>query len=109
MNQLWEKKIELPYQDKLFGIQDFKIDNEGNVHLLGILYDEVVKYKRQGKPNYEYQILSYYNEGKEFKKYPVQVDGKFLTDMKIAVGTNDNIICAGFYSNVGIANKTKKI
>lgn len=101
MNQLWEKKIELPYQDQLFNVEDYKVDNQGNVHILGILYDEVRKEKRRGEPNYKYEILSYYEKGSDFKKYPIQIKGKFLTDMQIAIGTNDNIICAGFYSNIG--------
>lgn len=101
MKQLWAKNVKMP-ADAGFGLKDFKIDNDGNVHLLGIVYENgTSKEKRKGKPNYHYEIISYYSQGKKVKKYPVKVQGKFLRDMQIAIGTNNNIICAGFYSSKG--------
>lgn len=101
LNQIWDKKVELPYQDQLFEIEGYQIDNQGNVHLLGILFNEKKKEKRLGKPNYKYQILSYYNNGSEFREYSVSIEGKFLTDMEIAVNDRQEIICGGFYSSEG--------
>lgn len=101
MNQLWTKEITLPYEDKLFGVADYKIDNKGNIHLLSILYKEKVRTKRAGKPNYSYKILSYVEEGKTMKEYDVKVEGKFLSDMQLAISENYDLICAGFYSNIG--------
>ncbi len=34
MNLKYEIKVQLPYEDELFGIQDFLVDNKGNVHIL---------------------------------------------------------------------------
>ncbi|WP_338764939.1 hypothetical protein WAF17_00635 [Bernardetia sp. ABR2-2B] len=101
MNLLWTKNVTLPYEDKLFGVTDYKIDKKGNVHLLSILYKEKVRMKRAGKPNYSYKVLSYTEEGKTLKEYNVNVKGKFLTDMQLAIADNSDLICAGFYSNVG--------
>lgn len=101
MNLLWTKNVTLPYEDKLFGVTDYKIDKKGNVHLLSILYKEKAKSKRAGKPNYSYKILSYIDEGKTLKEYDVVVKDKFLTDMQLAIADNTDLICAGFYSNVG--------
>ncbi len=101
MNLLWTKEVTLPYEDKLFGVTDYKIDKQGNVHLLSILYKEKARTKRAGKPNYSYKILSYLEEGKTVKEYNVQVKDKFFTDMQLAIADNYDLICAGFYSDVG--------
>lgn len=101
MNLLWTKNVVLPYEDKLFGVTDYKIDKKGNVHLLSILYKEKAKTKRAGKPNYSYKILSYTDEGKNVKEYDVTIKDKFFTDMQLAISDNYDLICAGFYSDLG--------
>jgi hypothetical protein len=98
---LWEKEIRLPYKEDLFEVTDYEVDNFGNVHLLGIIFKEKRKEKRKGKPNYKYQVLSYRNQGDELIEYPIAISGKFLTDMQIAVNSNQDIICGGFYSVEG--------
>jgi len=98
-NQLWHKEIAIPYKDELFDIENYKVDNNGNVHLIGIVFKEKKKKKRKGKPNYRYQLLSYYNEGNQLEEYPIKIEGKFLTDMQIAINKDKDIICSGFYSD----------
>lgn len=101
LNFIWEKEVSLPYEDGLFGVEDFKVDNKGNVHVLGVVFNEVRKEKRKGEPNYQYEILSYFKEGDKMRSYPVKIDGKFLTDMQITVTDELDLLCGGFYSNVG--------
>jgi hypothetical protein len=101
MNELWSEEIILPYEDKLFSIEDYKVDNGGNVHLVGRLYKEVYKTKRRGNPNYTYQVLSYFDEGKNFKEYTISLDDRFLTDLQVAITDDQNIVCGGFYSDKG--------
>jgi hypothetical protein len=98
---LWHREVTLPYAESLFGIQDFTIDNDGNVFLLGIKSQEKRESKRKGKPNYEYRILGYHEDGTEADEYEVSLGDKFLTDMKIDVSPKKDIVCAGFYSEVG--------
>lgn len=101
LNEIWEKRVTLPYKEELFDIEDYNIDNNGNVHLLGVIFKDKRKAKRKGAPNYKYQILSYYDKGNELRQYPVSIPGKFLTDMQIAINNQQDIICAGFYSEEG--------
>ncbi|AHM59696.1 hypothetical protein D770_07165 [Flammeovirgaceae bacterium 311] len=98
MKQLWEKQIELPYQEELFEVDRYKVDNAGNIHLLGRLFNEKRKLKRKGEPNYKYQVLSYRDNGSSLTDYAVEIPGKFLNDMQIAILPNQDIICAGFFS-----------
>lgn len=100
-NQVWEKKVTLPYKEELFDVEDYEVDNDGNVYLLGLMYKDKRKSKRHGEPNYQYQILCYHNNGSEMKEYPIKLEGKFLTDMQIAINEKNEIICGGFYSNEG--------
>ena len=99
MNEIWSKQITLPYKDKLFVIKDYDIDNNGAVHILGKLFNKKAKDKRKGKVNYRYQILSYYNNGTELKRYDIRLKGKFVKDVKMVVNDDKDIICAGFYSD----------
>ena len=101
LNQLWEKNITLPYKEELFDVEDYEVDNKGNIHLLALIFKEKRKEKRKGDPNYKYQVLSYLNNGTELKEYPIKIEGKFLTDMQIAINDEQDIICGGFYSSEG--------
>ncbi len=100
MNELWQKDVTLPYVNKLFEFESFIVDNQGNVHILGKLYNEKRMAKRKGKVNYKYKILSYYNKGEELKKYDVRLKDKYINNVHLAINRdNNNLICAGFYSN----------
>ncbi|MFC1733161.1 hypothetical protein ACFL6I_22920 [candidate division KSB1 bacterium] len=101
MEKLWSKEVKLRYREELFSVERFRVDNEGNVYLLGIIYKDKAKAKRKGKPNYKYQVLAWTKQGEDYKEYPVQISGKFITDMQITIADNGNIICAGFYSDYG--------
>jgi hypothetical protein len=101
MNRLWQKDVVLPYRDELFDVESVKVDNYGNVYLLGLLYKDVRKAKRKGAANYQYKVLSYTQEGKNENEYAVSLPDKFLTDMQIGIRSNQDIVCAGFYSDFG--------
>ena len=104
LETVWEKEMTLPYKEELFGIEHFRISDKGNILLLGQLYEEkkeARKRKREGKPNYTYHVISYTNNGETVNEYPIVVDDNFLTDMTIVEDDNQDIICAGFYSDKG--------
>jgi len=98
---LWERKCTLPYLEELFNDERYRIDNEGNAYILGVVYKEKAMAKRKGKPNYKYQLICYKDKGETYKEYPIELAGKFITDMQIAITDKNDIVCAGFYSNVG--------
>ena len=98
LTSLWEKQITLPYQEELFDTERFKVDNQGNVHLLGQIYYEKRKEKRRGEVNYKYQVLSYRDKGNTLTEYPITLDDLYISDMQIDIRDNQDIICAGFYS-----------
>jgi hypothetical protein len=101
MNEVWNKEVTLPYTESKFAIEDFCVDNDGNVFMLGVKYQERGESKRRGTPNYEYKILGYRKDGTDVEEYSVSLGDMFLTDMKIDVSPKKDIVCAGFYSEKG--------
>jgi len=100
LNQLWSKELQLPFKDRLYEVEKYKVDNQGNAYLLGIVYKGSVRAKRQGRPNYEYHLLAY-NKQDEYTEYLLNLDDKFITDMQFEITGNGEIVCAGFYSELG--------
>lgn len=100
MGLLWEKDVSLPYNDELFEIEDYQLDSNGDVYVLGAAFNEKRKEKRRGKPNYRFELLVYSNGG-EFSKHEISIPDHFITDMKIEILKNKDIVCGGFYSEKG--------
>ena len=100
LSTLWSKELELPFRDKLYTVERYKVDNLGNAYLLGLVYKGQVRAKRQGRPNYEYHLLAY-NQDDEYTEYLLNLKDKFITDMQFEISKDGNIICAGFYSEFG--------
>jgi hypothetical protein len=100
-NRIWNKDVTVPYEDELFDIETVKVDNDGDVYLLSLIYSEKRKSKRRGLPNYTYHVFAYRDKGATVKQYPISVADKFLTDMQIEILGNKNLVCAGFYSARG--------
>ncbi|MCX2745964.1 hypothetical protein OO013_18935 [Mangrovivirga sp. M17] len=103
MQQLWRKDVTIPVESALFSTEDLLLDNYGNVQLLGKIYDSKnwtgrAKEKKDGEANYNFQLYSFYQQGKTQIDYPIEVEGKFFNNMNITVGDNENVICTGFYS-----------
>lgn len=103
MKEIWGEKVETPYLDKEFGSRGWKLDNDGNVYVIGLVYDGKI-ITVGGKSNDQYKILSYRKEGGKPKMYDINADGKFISDLQLAIDDNGDLICAGFYSDESTFN-----
>lgn len=88
---VWEKPIELPYKDKNFDVKTCRIDEEGNVYVLGTVDVD--------KKTVQYKMFAYY-----FKKDRLEeVDISFAKAYAVAslrFNYYDNhIVLVGFYTN----------
>lgn len=101
LKTVWQKQVPLGYVDQLYSTESFKVDNNGNTYLLGVVYKEKRKAKRQGKPNYSYEVLHWSEAGNRVATYPIALEGRFITDMQIEPLDDKTLICAGFYSDKG--------
>lgn len=97
----WEKNIILPYNSDRFTVEEYRVDNSGNVHLLGVLYQDNATRRRRGNPTYQYVILSYTDNGEKTEEYRIDLEEKFITDLTFQVGKSGTLICSGFYSERG--------
>ena len=100
MTPVWEKTVTLPYKGGLYDVQALRVDNTGNVYMLGLAYKERRAEKRNGEPNYTYEAVAYTENGNRSKKYLISLPDKFITDMQIEV-QNNTLVCGGFYSEQG--------
>jgi hypothetical protein len=98
---VWEKNIVLPYPDHQFTVEEYRVDDEGNVHLLGVLYEDEAKLRRRGKPTYKYVILSYFGSENEAQEFRIDLEDRFITDLTFRVAKDGNLVCCGFYSDKG--------
>jgi len=101
LSLLWSRDIILPYNDQQFVVEDYRIDEAGNVYLLGVLFQDGVRERRRGQPNYEYVILAYTEGGKADQEYRIDVNAKFITDLTFRIANDGSLTCAGFYSEKG--------
>lgn len=88
IEELWSEKITLESRDKDIALQNFEIDNLGNVFLI---------YKDYSDLNYGYYVESYSNNGQDIGKYKVDIDGLHITDLSF-YAANGKCNVAGFYS-----------
>lgn len=100
-NELWSRNIVLPYSDNQFSVEEYRIDNNGNVYLLGVIYEDRSNFRRQGRPTYQYVVLAYTQDGEEAREYKIDIADKFITDLTFRVANDGNLVCSGFYSEKG--------
>jgi hypothetical protein len=102
--ELWSKDAKLPYSRKNFGIEDYQVDNQGNVYLLGIIYTEgSARLERRGKATYQYDIVAYRRDDSttDSHEYKVDMKDRFVSDLSFKIADDGDLICAGFYSDKG--------
>ena len=99
-NEMWGKDAKLPYGKKNFKVNDYQVDNKGNVYLLGIIYTEGAnRLKRDGKATYQYDIVAYMRDSTiDVQEYKIALKDKFVTDLTFRIADDGEMICAGFYS-----------
>ena len=101
LNALWEKKVRLPFNDDRFSVEEYQVDNEGNVYMLGVVYQDKTRFRRGGKPTYQYVVLAYREDGEAVEEYKVNLNEKFITDLTFRVAKNGDLVFSGFYSELG--------
>ena len=103
----WEKDLEMPYEDALYEVERFRVDNEGGVYVAGKLYQErnEARASRKGeRPSYKYMIVSFLEEGGNRHEFEIDGGDKFITDLSITVSSSGELLGAGFYSEQNSSN-----
>lgn len=95
INGIWSKETALPNFKNFTYLNDYILDNKGNVYILAKVYENQEKRERV---NHNFKIIAYKYKEEDFTIYNINSEGKFLSDMKITIGNDNNIICVGLYS-----------
>lgn len=98
--KIWDKRINLPFESKLYERLKFEVDKKGNAYVLGKHYFEKRKDSRKQKPNYEFILEAFTQSGEQKDKYQLNDKEKFISDLTFELNKNEQIICTGFYSEI---------
>ncbi len=100
METVWEATDRLPHVDKLIDIKDFEVDNEGNFHILAMVFNEKRKEKKsKTASNYKFQLYSFRENGTQQQVQDLKIGKKFITEMDIEINNNLELFCGGFYAD----------
>jgi hypothetical protein len=91
-------EIALKYPDNRFRIRNLRISNEGNVYLLGKFYKSSIVREAE---DFQFLIYRYDIQTMQGTEIPVDLGGRFISDLAFRLDRNENLYIAGFYSNLG--------
>ncbi len=100
MAPLWDRDVDLPYEDSEFAVERVRVDNDGSVMLIGRKYAEkrdAKALRKDGLSTFVYHLITYRDDGSDAEDHPIQVQDKFFQDLSINVGDEGDILCGGFY------------
>jgi hypothetical protein len=99
-NEVWAKDARLPYGRKNFSVDEYQVDKNGNVFLLGVVYTEGSnRMERKGKPTYQYDLIAYMRDSTlDIQEYKIMLKDKFITELTFRVADDGDLVFSGFYS-----------
>ncbi len=102
LNEIWTKKVKMPYTEKKMNNLDYSVDSKGNAYIVTSVYnDDTTKERKKGsdEPNYHLEILKISSSGK-IVSTPVELVGNFVKTIVLNESPKGYMTCAGFY-NIG--------
>lgn len=100
----WSKRDCVPHGGDPFAVEQYEVDEKGNVYLLSTSFSEKRREKRAGAPDYAYHLTTYKLGGTAEDRYGISLPGKFLTDIRIKINNEKDIVGGGFYAEEGTYN-----
>ena len=88
MNKLWDKTVELPYQEKYITILNYLVTNDGKVGVIIKHYDqevnrESIKDNGERVPAYKTKLLLYEKDAAKPFEYILNINNKFVHSLQI--------------------------
>lgn len=100
LEELWSRKVKLPYNQDRLSILKFDVDNNGDVYILTeYREDNWREKKRSGQPWYTYKMLAYRQGGEDVEKYDVTLKDNYISDITFDIDNSNNLVCSGFFSD----------
>ena len=96
-NKKYQTKFQRNIYDRYFDYADLDIDNQGNVYILGQVYENnSLRVKKRGKPNYHYELFKISKDGQ--KNVSFKKNDKYISTLKL-LHKNDKLFLTGYYSD----------
>lgn len=96
---LWKTNITIPYERGLTRIESVNITNDGLVYILTTVFKDRKERVRQER-NYENFVIVVDSNGIA-ANHKLELEKKFIRDLKLNVAIDGDLMCGGFYSNEG--------
>ena len=100
LEEVWSKKIEMPYTEKKMNNVGYTIDEKGNTYILAEVYKtETAKKIVKGKLNYDLELIRVSADDQNLSSTKIEIKDKFIKDINFYEGENGGIVIAGYYGN----------
>ncbi len=102
LNLVWEKEVQLPYRDKYFSIEDYIIDNTGDVYMRATIFPDKTKGEKKikGEQAAKFVIVSYQHKTDQLTQFEVQLTGKWVESISYEINeATKEVVVGGFYSD----------
>ena len=120
IEELWTKEIELPYNDELIELVSYRVGNDGNVYVLGKVYEDKQRDKVRGEINYKYHVFFISKDQDEIIDMPLDSKKNYFNEISLSVNNKNQLICIGLFTSklggvsegtfyIRIDTKTQKI
>ncbi|MFP4088816.1 MAG: hypothetical protein ACLFT3_00795 [Cyclobacteriaceae bacterium] len=94
---VWSGLIDLPDDGGQMLLEDYVLDNEGNLYILMMAFDN--KNFRKTASEFEYRLFKYEPQAGEAEEINLQSDGKFVINMGLDLDRKQHPVLAGVYAN----------
>lgn len=96
---LWERELELPYDNDIVQVNQFKIDNTGGIYMLSGRNPQKNN-SRVLRPQGGRYVVFYYNDASnKLKEFDISFKDKQVISALGTINKNNEMIVAGYYSN----------
>lgn len=95
----WERELELPYDNDIVQVNQFKIDNEGGVYLLSGRNPTKNNSRVLRPQGGRYVVFYYNNASNKLKEFDISFKDKQVISALGIINEQDQMIIAGYYSN----------
>lgn len=102
LSLLWEKEIQLPYKDRYFSVEDYILDNEGNVFMRASIYPDRSKGEKNTKKNQadKFVVLGYKYKTDKISQFEVKLAGKWIRSISYDINeSTKEVAVGGFYAD----------
>lgn len=98
LEEQWHKELKITDIKSLLSIKEFRIDAEGNVHMLIRELSKNFTYNQLGIAYHDYRLLSYYHKDDQLKEFYFPETERLYNKITIQTDKNLDVLCSGFYS-----------